>query len=818
MRRTEGNVRGTQKSLVGLEMRIITQKVKSWSRALGAFTLITSALPLSAQSQNATRPTSLSNDVKGVSDDLNALENDFETLPKIFDRLEPEVWARRAQIARASGQYDAASMLYFAAVEAPEQITTRKSSGEEYAASVYGLAQSLFENQNWKASQTYFDVLLNSKNHQHHDEALMRLVEIALKLQEFKNVVHYYKTYKRVVGRPMPAEVGYAIGRSLFLDKRDKQARSRLQKIPQGNAFYLRAQYILASIMLRSGDVKGALEHFTRLLNEEKTIADEDVEVRELITLAVARLRYELGDIDSALDMYQDIGIDSKYLSEMLYESVWAQVHRAGEIQRDESISLGERERLASLEYSQAIERLGYLKYLEEDPIRSAENEVLRGNLQVMQGDTDGARQSYTAVIDTYRNATDSLKKILANSASQARVLDEILALESNSAGGLGQTSLPPVAAKFAMANPEVSKAVAIYRQLQNAETEIEDAQSAWGRIASLLERDDRGQLFPGIGSAYQGAFAIDMRLVILEGNLLSELRKSARAKVPDGKRSEASKLKAATEGLRQEMQANLLTGDALKNALEGWNSELTNLDQDLAKLRLELKNFEQTIRVLDEELHYQREKLARDPVMVEKIRREIQYWAEQHQMMEWAQEELNEQIRWERQTLRVNEGRGSYQQKLRNRYRIALEAEESFLKQYGVLPSNLESKRRELRALRDRNIAFRNKVDGLVNQQLSGFSDVLNTEKDNIESYRKGLAKVHAETDQFKRETTRVALTYIQTHLEDMIIRGDAGMLEVLWREKQKNTEQISELQRSQSNAMMLLEQTYQELSSEDI
>lgn len=756
----------------------------------------------------------VSKDIDGLNVDLDSLENDHENLPVLVEKLDPETWLRRAKIAMSSGQLDAASMLFYAATEAPAIVTSPKPSREIYLEGLEGLAETLYLSNNLKASEYYFQKLLAEPSHNRHDVAMTRLVELALRLHRKSKVGEYYTLYKKNSGRKMPAEVSYAIGRSFFLEGLYADAEKRMSSIPKETPFYLRSQYILGAILVQNNKVEEGLNYFKQVLANATVVVDEDLEVLELLHLSVARLHYENNEITEALDAYQNIGIDSKYLAEMLYESVWAQVQRGQEIREDSKLSNVERHKLSSDEFGKAIERLGYLKYLEGDPIRSAENELLLGHLQILQGDIDGASDSFTQVVDEYRSAHESLQEILSDSDKQSFVLEDILAIESGE-GNIG-TSLPVVAARFAVDNPEVKKALRVYRELNETETQVDDAQSAWSRISSLIERKDRGQLFPGMNPAYRGAHALDMRLADVEGDVLQMKRDLSVKKMTPDQRSSFLQRKVATDRLRKQMLDNLLTGAELNRAVDSWNDNLTGLDQKLAKIRLQLRGFERTVNVLDEDLRHQHEKAARDPVMVEKFRRELRYWDEQHRMMQWLERELTEQVRWERQTLKMTEGRGSYQTELRKRYLAALDSEKKFLKKiHGAWPAKVAAYEKDLHGMRRRVDAFTVKIDKTVTRQLQAYIKLLDNEKGNLNGYREGLSKIRHETDRFKRATTQVAIRHIQYHLKNMVMRGDVGLLDVLWSRKQRNTDQISDLQRTHSRSLMGLEQTYLELQS---
>ncbi len=770
------------------------------------------SIAMLAQQAGARPDANIESDLNGIESDIDALISAHEEFPTIVKRNSPETWFHRARIAGASGQNDSASMLYYAAVEAPETVTIGSPQQKTYIEGMFGLAESLLKSNNPSAAQGYFEKLLKQPGHGLHDKVVVRLVEIALRLKQEHLVLEYDNDYRKYIGREMPPEVHYALGKTLFQEKLDKKAEDHLNRVPRGSEYFLRAQYILGAILVRTEQYDDAIQLFDELSERGELIADEDVEMLDLIQLARARLFYEVGEITKSLDAYQNINIDSKYLPEMLYESVWAQVRRGQDIRADEKRSETERERAARAEFERAIERLSYLKYLEKDPMKLAENELLRGNLQVQQGDLASAEEAFTEVIDKYRGASEQLQEVFRSNDKQRKVLDEILAIDRGQ--GSVSNELPLIAARLAVENPKIKKTLKVYTALEDTSSQVGDAQSAWGRLSSLIERQDRGQLFPGLAAAYQGSFAIDMWILMVRANVLKLKRDQLKGRLSGDAKNEYVNLKLRTDRLKKRLQDNLLTGRELKNAVAGWSNELIELDKDLARVRLELKGFWETLSVLSEELAEDTNAYD-DPIMRRKFRRELGYWNEQHHIMEWKEEALTEEVRWERQNLQMTEGRGTYQAKLREAFRRVIAQEEAFIARIlgPEMPTRYTGYDNKLEGLYQRNTRFKERVDNFVEDRLQIYTELLDKEKKRISKYRTKLAKIRAEADEYKRQTTAVALNHLNSHLNQMVMRGDIGMLDIYWQRKQLNTNRISELERIRANELRKLNKAYDDL-----
>lgn len=224
----------------------------------------------------------------------------------------------------------------------------------EVVESQYGLARS-FEKLglNLAALKYWTDIAEAGNEHPYFEKAIEGLVNVGEALDDDLNVP---KTLNKVYNGPNIAtiekmnpevlqRVYFHVGRYVYNQQNFKEARKMFKTVKEGNPAYPGAQYMLGLLRLGVGQpdrpppkFKEAVEHFE---NARKAIPKETanpklVELRDLSTLALARLyyeqAYELEDGDpkrteglqlSKLE-FQKVPRFSAGWSEALFERAWA--------------------------------------------------------------------------------------------------------------------------------------------------------------------------------------------------------------------------------------------------------------------------------------------------------------------------------------------------------------------------------------------------------------------------------------------------------------------------------------------------------------
>jgi TolA-binding protein len=222
------------------------------------------------------------------------------------------------------GFYEESSVLYLDIVENyPDQTA--------YADALYRLAESLYQSDDPYGAREYFERLLQQSGEMRFrpylQQSLGRLIEIAIRMEDFAGIERYFAELNRLPGADVAAITPYFRGKYYFFQGNLAEAERSFLTVPDNAEYTLRARYFLGAVYVKLGNLDKALQAFQSVLLSPAT-TDEDKKTVDLAYLAIGRIQYEQQQEDAAIESYQHISTDSEYFDEALYEVSWVHLAR----------------------------------------------------------------------------------------------------------------------------------------------------------------------------------------------------------------------------------------------------------------------------------------------------------------------------------------------------------------------------------------------------------------------------------------------------------------------------------------------------------
>src|SRR5688572_4506670 len=259
---------------------------------------------------------------------LTTLEGDAQTLerglraPKPPTRTE-DLAARRlvdAQVAYGMKNWaDAAILLY--------DIVEKQPNSRVYREAVFYLADSFFKKGDYLSSRDYFNKIVSEfgERDPHYQEALQRLVELSLRLQDPAGVEDWLGRLQRVQkGTNMDAAT-YVRGKYAYFSGKPDEALQIFGGIAKGSQYFFQARYFMATAYIAKQELAPAAKILAELLREPVK-SPSDKRVVELTHLALGRIHYEREQLSEAVDQYLMVSRRSNLFDDALYEVAWVYV------------------------------------------------------------------------------------------------------------------------------------------------------------------------------------------------------------------------------------------------------------------------------------------------------------------------------------------------------------------------------------------------------------------------------------------------------------------------------------------------------------
>ncbi len=783
---------------------------------VGALSISTSAV-----AQPVADVERLERELASVSGELDRVEQAHRDVPDLFAVTNRDERATWGAIYHLNKEYTRASLALFGAVEPrPGEDLSRLEGSLEYAESLFFLADSLYELGNIGAARIYFERLLRLRGHSFYDDAILRLMAIASNERRFDDVDNYYAEYLAVAGRNVPGQVRYLRAKNLFAAEKDEAAVQELSLIPTGEAYDLRARYLRVAILTRANKLAEALGAADDAL-KQKPVAPADAEVLELLRLARARLLYELDRLDESIDAYQEIGLESRLLSTMLYEVTLTYVRRGQLALRPvEGDGLKDADRLAAagVQYKKALRQLDDLRALEPNGDR-ATIDLLAGNLTLQLQAFDDADDLFADVKARFRAADEELAKLAADSSVRELVLKDMLALEADPYATL-ESPLPALAARRAAKNRDVARGLQVFKELRRARAEVDDSEGLLTELEAMLASDNpaRAELFSALRSAVERSQSVANAAAGVRARALRVERSLSRPSATvqaqlDALGTERAELDARLKSLPK-------TAEELEARRGVFVAGIDAVERTLHEL--ELSNARLRAGVVASAWVAERE-LASSPMARERAKQQAAALSDEIAANEATLARLSKESATLRRSLATMGGRSSGEEQIRLQAKALAEQERQILASardpaQAGLNSRLDRIYSAVDDVIARNTAFRDRLDAAVEERLVGARAVFTAEREAITAYRAALVGIDGQAASLREQATSVALDRVRREISEIVLRADVGTIDTAFARKQKETEHIGALQRARALELTDLTQAYADLTRDEL
>lgn len=323
------------------------------------------------------------------------------------------------------------------------------------------LAESLAGLENYKTAASRFKVIVDDPDHPFRDDAVRRLLELYAMSGDKAAFTALYNA-EIVPGRVKPTGlITYSLAKGFYQQDDLLDATSYFEQVPAENEWYGRARYFLGVIHVRQNDLAAAKTEFDKVAELSITTA-EDRMVHDLALLALGRISYHTADYLAAAEYYNRIGGDSQYQADKLHEIIWTSIRR---------------ERWRDALNNVEIFLLAYPEHEYSSQLR-----LLHGHLNFQEKNWAEALGSYEQVITEYKPVQARFEALSKpNSAADTAVRSVLEAKEE-------PADLPPYAVAMMRADPELSRAISVFKNLDQERQDIEASERLIDELQSFIQ------------------------------------------------------------------------------------------------------------------------------------------------------------------------------------------------------------------------------------------------------------------------------------------------------------------------------------------
>jgi hypothetical protein len=785
-----------------------------------ALTLLLSfALPLSALSpqQVSAAPPQLSE--LSLIERLPEIEQRVNTLTRTY--LDPALRVRanrfavkltEGRVKYLSEDYRGAAMILLELVETYDQ----DKSSLLYKEALFYLADSLYHIGNLKTAGRMFEELINKGSSSARVCALGRLLEIAVSLKQPELASRYQAEAMSAVARQPDPHILYQLGKYSYERERFEEAQRLWAQVERGASVYPQALYFSAVADVRRGRLKEALDAFERVrsldlkalraereerqnseapgsLNEQlartnelrrdqspskprctfRSTQEQNVNEKgwELVVaqaaLAVARLFYESSMLEEAADAYLNIPRGAPVFREAIEESVWVAIKQGA--------------------YQRALQRLDVQLIDEPELLNNPNTRLLQGQLMSILGRFGDARGLFQEIRERFEllKARD-IAPILRRAKGQlARYFQERLK-EGNLALNL-ESLIPKSALHFAKGELSSSAARSLFVELAALRNDVNIAKEDLKMLRWVLDAPNRSEIYPQI---HEGL----LKALELRTSLLTIQRQSNERAGGAVNSAEYQALRAESERAHKALIGVPTSSLGFQEREAGVERSLLKADLSTSRLTLALRNVESQLIALKLYLKSSKPDAvggALGPRERAAALKQLEDELAQNERLKARAQGVSDTIHRTQLRVGLYDEAFMLEEALRDRLRVALEAESEWLATHGKLSPEL------LRSLSEQHAIisdFQTRSLKLVRNNSQELKDQLAAEEQKIAAQEERLNALASRAHMLGGQIVAYTFYRVLEEINAFLLEADAGLLDVSWSQKSQRTDLLFE------------------------
>lgn len=684
-------------------------------------------------------------------------------------------------------------------------IVEHYQSHRAYPEALFLLGESLFlAGDNLGARRRYEEIIDHGSDpafSPYLEPSLARLIEIAIDTQDFRGIDVYFTQLEAIPSAALSVTTAYFRAKYLYnravpvnqvlnapadrairgIDQaRLEQARQGFLRIASGTAYSLRAKYFVGTIYILRAEYVDAIAALRTVLGHEPA-NEAEAEVVELTYLALARLYYETGQQEQAVDAYRAVPQTSDKFDAALYELAWTYIAMGDAVQAE-----------------RALEVLSIAA--PESPL-NADGKVLRGELLARAARYNEA----DAVFDEVREQFEPISAELGRTQLEHPDLPAYFRglVRQNLANFDIDDFLPETARQWVRVEGNYERALGVLADLSEATQLVEETDELAARITAALSAPNRLAVFSDLRRQRERTTGLRNRLAQLRGAYIDAEERA----LGGGRRlAQANRIRARRKELQLEvMKMPVDTEDFVDRDLEKLD-EYRALEGALQGLRVEMLGLEARIVASKTAM------ASVDPEKVDRAALEAELVGHEAEIVDYETQLVWIRRRLEVGRLHVGVGDKRYQSDAldRSKFNDAVNREREITGSGGAafdIAHGRITATERLLDLRDAEVA------AVVKKRVSQMMAVVDEETRNLSRYRRALRSLEGETEDVVGTITYLNFERIRRRFHDLVMRADVGKIDVAWAKREDHRLRIDALTRERAREIQALDDEFRDV-----
>lgn len=697
-----------------------------------------------------------------------------------------------AQVQLSIKNYDEAATMALDVVE-------KYPSSRAYDDALFLLGEALFQARDFYSARHYLqEAVAKNTGSKPEQQALQRLVEVALHTGDYENVDSYLTRLQNVPASAMEPTVPYVRGKYYFFRGRLDDASMVFSSIRATNPYYFQARYFLATLQVKRGDLAGATKSFDDLLKQQAP-DDTGKDIQDLARLAIARIYYERSQFDKAIEAYSSIGRQSTYWSEALREQAWTYIK--------------------AKDWQRAYRSVNLLLLYDPDTADAPDLRLLEGNLQLRMSNFYLASDEFSKVRDEFEPIHRQLQQVIVKSQTDPAYFDSLVgkSLDKFDIGAF----VPPTAAKWVKSEPDVARMMTLATDVGEMQRDLADSQKLVERIEHVMQGSGRVGIFPDLASARTKAIEMTNLVVETREKFVRKIRAIIDSVLTADERKQLDHLAIERDGYERQT-TRPTTDEGVKAHERTMKGQFGELDRQVSEMNVEIQALEAQLVAVEQYYRVSRSEQKIRPEDIEGPVRDMRTAIDELRAMhDKLREEIADATHDAASSGSADQAEHDTAQKLSEVLRQELAIERQAAARLGGADRAQVDRIYDLLARCDaidvQLNAFDKRVEGQVGVRIATVTRYLSGAKEQLALAGEKLGSVLDESKALGGGLAQAMFTRVAEKFYDLVVRSDVGIIDVSWGLKDQKTQAVTKLTSLKNLELKALDEDFRKVLEED-
>jgi tetratricopeptide (TPR) repeat protein len=662
------------------------------------------------------------------------------------------------------------------------------------------LGEALYQAKDFYTARGYLEKAIAKKNGSKAEvHALQRLIEISLRTGDYEHVDTYLARLQNVPLSDVEPSVPYVRAKYYYFTGKLDEAMTALNTIPPSSPYFLQARYFIGTIQVKRGDLAGASITYDSILKQQAT-DEAGKEIQDLSRMAIARLLYERSQFDKAIDAYAQIPRQSKYFGEALQEQAWTFIK--------------------AKEWQKAYRALDLLLLANPETPDAPELRLTMGNLNLRMSNYFLANDAFGKVRDEFEPVHRQLQQVIVKSQADPTYFDTLLGK------GLDKfdiaTFVPPTAAKWVRAEPEVARMMTLASNVGDMQRDLADSQKLVERIDKVMNGPGRVGIFPDLAASRTKSVEMLNVTVGIRQKVAGRMRTLLDPTLTAEERKKLDVLAVERDGLQRQLADAPTSDAAVKQREAAMKAGYGDLDRQASDANVEINQLESQLVAIESYYRTSRSEQKIRPEDIQAPLRDVRAAIDELRAAhDKVREEIADASREATTAGAAGQAERASTQRLTDLLRQEAEVHDSAKMRLSSSNRAEADKLSGLLARCDSVQAklndFDAKVDAQVDVRIEQVRKYLVAEKEELALVGGKLGGIIDDSKQLGGGLAQAMFTKVADKFYDLVVKSDVGIIDVAWGLKDQKTGMVNKLTNQKNLEMKALDEDFRKVLEED-